>query len=130
MFKSEGHTTPDTLIGSSVHMEGDFQSEGNVQIEGKVTGSITTTGNLTVGEQAHISASVDATNAFIGGYVKGNVIARERLELAATSKIDGDVMAKIIVMAEGAQLNGRCQMGSPAPTTTKTSSKRTGTEAA
>ena len=36
----------------------------------------------------------------------------ERLELAPTSHVSGDVVTKVLVVADGAKLDGRCQMGS------------------
>jgi cytoskeletal protein CcmA (bactofilin family) len=112
MFKSDNHTEADTIIGPSVQVEGDLLSQGNIHIEGAVNGSIETTANLTIGEGAHITANVKAANAYIAGQLKGNLVVQEKLELATTSRIEGDVMAKILVITEGAQLDGRCQMGS------------------
>ena len=114
MFKNDTHGEAETIIGPSVQVEGDFSSQGNIQIEGTVTGTITTAGNLTVGEQAKLMANTEAANAYVAGYLKGNITVHERLELAATSKIDGDIATKVLVVAEGAQLNGRCLMGTAA----------------
>ena len=111
MFKNDDHGGAETTIGPSVHVEGDFVSQGNIHIDGAVTGTVKTTGNLTVGEQAKLTANVEAANAFVAGYLKGNLMVHERLELSTTSKIDGDISTKVLVVAEGAQLNGRCQMG-------------------
>jgi cytoskeletal protein CcmA (bactofilin family) len=112
MFKNDNHTEADTIIGPSVQVEGELSSQGNIHIEGAVNGSIETTANLTVGEGARITANVKALNAHIAGQLKGNLVVQEKLELATTSKIEGDVVAKILVITEGAQLDGRCQMGS------------------
>jgi len=114
MFKTDANPGTETLIGPSVHVKGDFKSQGNIQIEGQVTGTIQTTGNLGVGEQAKISANVNATNAFVAGLIKGSVTVAERLELSPKAKIEGDVSTKVLIIAEGAQLNGRCQMGATA----------------
>ena len=114
MFKTDANPGTETLIGPSVHVKGDFKSQGNIQIEGQVTGTIQTTGNLRVGEQAKISASINATNAFVAGLIKGSVTVAERLELSPKAKIEGDVSTKVLIIAEGAQLNGRCQMGATA----------------
>lgn len=112
MFKAENNSGTETLIGPSVHVKGDFKSQGNVQIEGQVTGTIQTAGNLRVGQGAKIMANINAANAHVSGTIKGNVMIAERLELSPTAKIDGDVATKILIIAEGAQLNGRCQMTS------------------
>jgi len=100
----------ETIIGPSVKVEGDFVSKGNVTVEGAVHGTLKTDKDLKVGVNAKISANVLATNAFIAGEVKGNVKVTNKLELTDTSKIFGDVDAKILVVAAGAVLNGKCSM--------------------
>ena len=101
----------ETIIGPSVKVEGDFMSKGNVTVEGMVSGTLKTDKDLKIGVGAKVSASVIASNAFIAGEVKGNVKVSGKLELTDTSKIYGDIDAKVIVMAAGATMNGKCSMG-------------------
>ncbi len=133
MFKGDSHSETDTLIGPSVKVEGDFSSQGNIHIEGALKGTMETAANLTVGEHAHLVADVKAQNAYVAGYVKGNLNVGERLELAPTSHIEGDVSAKVLVVTEGARLDGKCQMTAAAVATpagtTRTTSKKTATVA-
>ncbi len=103
-------SSQDTVIAQGVKVEGDFVSEGNIIIEGEVHGVIKTERNLRIGEHARIVANVTAENAIISGEVQGNVKATEQLELTPTSRITGDVEAKVVIMAQGAILNGRCAM--------------------
>lgn len=112
MFNSKDstNTAADTIISAAVKVEGDLTSDGNIIVDGKVDGTISTKANLMVGEKATILANVKALNAKVAGRVKGNLEVIEKLELTPTSKIDGDVMAKVLIVAEGAQLNGKLQM--------------------
>lgn len=116
MFKGQDSKAPaqDTIIASGVKVEGDFNSQGNIIIDGEVIGSLKTDQDLFVGEGAKISASVAATNAKISGTVHGNIKVKERLELAASSKIIGDIKAKILSVEPGATLNGKLTMGDEA----------------
>lgn len=124
MFKNDNNSL-ETVIGPSVKVEGDFVSQGNMTIEGSVSGTINTAGNLYVGEQAKVVADIEATSAQIAGHLKGNILVHEKLELTPTSQIQGDVSAKILVVMEGAQINGHCQMGAPTPAvTTKERNKK------
>ncbi len=107
----EGGHEPETVIASSVKVEGDFSSEGNVLIEGVVEGSLRTARDLRVGERAKINADVAATNAVIAGEVHGNIVISERLELEPTAHLFGDVRTKTFVVASGASVNGRITMG-------------------
>lgn len=100
----------DTVIAQGVKVEGDFVSEGNIIIEGEVHGVIKTERHLRVGEHARIVANIVAENAIVAGEVQGNVRVTEQLELTPTSRITGDVEAKVLIMAQGAILNGKCAM--------------------
>lgn len=122
--KSDASASLETIIGPSVTVEGGFVSQGDVRIEGSLTGSLSTAGSLVVGEQAHINANVQASNAFIAGYIKGNLVVKDRLELSPTSKIDGDIITKVLVVAEGAQISGKCQMNASIATPTPKISKK------
>lgn len=106
-------TEAETIISSSVKVEGDLTSGGDIIIDGRVEGTVTTQRNLVVGEQAEIIANVKAANAKIAGHIKGNLEISGKLELGPTSKLQGDVVAKVLVVAEGAQLNGHYQMETP-----------------
>lgn len=114
MFKSsakEGVLSGDTVIAAGVKVEGDFTSEGNIVIEGEVVGSLKTAQDLQVGEHARIAAEVAASNARVAGEVRGNMTIREKLELSATARVQGDVQVKVLTVEAGAQLNGRVLMG-------------------
>ncbi|MEK7496935.1 MAG: polymer-forming cytoskeletal protein [Patescibacteria group bacterium] len=111
MFKNDNNGL-ETIIGPNVKVEGDFVSQGNMSVEGIVSGTISTAGNLYIGEQAKVTANVEAGSAQIAGHLKGNVVVHEKLELTPTSQVQGDVSAKILVVMEGAQINGHYQMGS------------------
>lgn len=110
-IREAGHE-PETVIAASVKLEGDFSSAGNVLIEGVVEGSLRTERDLRVGERARISADVHAANAVVAGEVHGNLNVGERLELEPTAHVYGDIFTKVIVVASGAQINGRLNMGS------------------
>ncbi len=113
MFKKQDFEkgSAETIIGSSVKIDGDFVGKGNVIVEGVVTGSLSTDQNLTIAEGARVLAHIKAQNAFISGEVKGNISVKEGLELGATARIFGDVETNRLTVATGALLNGKCTMG-------------------
>lgn len=105
------HSSNETIIAQGVKVEGDFHSSGDVIIDGEVTGSIETTQALTIGESARIHANVEARSASIAGEVRGNIVAHDRLELLATSVVEGDISTADLLVASGAQINGDVTMG-------------------
>ncbi|HJV32506.1 MAG TPA: polymer-forming cytoskeletal protein [Patescibacteria group bacterium] len=120
MFKNDRDMTSvanetETVIAPSVRVEGDFVSEGNVRIEGEVKGSISTERDLIVGENAKITAGVQARNGVIAGELHGNLRVFDRLELASTARIYGDIQAKVLSVAPGAMMKGQLIIGLEVP---------------
>ncbi|OGY45888.1 MAG: hypothetical protein A3A24_00350 [Candidatus Buchananbacteria bacterium RIFCSPLOWO2_01_FULL_46_12] len=112
MLKKEGMSNEvETIIGPSVHVEGDFVGNGDVVIEGTVSGKLRTEKNLRIGETAKIFANISAANILVAGEVQGNIKAKESLELTSSAKVFGDIKTNIVTIASGAIFHGRCQAG-------------------
>lgn len=99
-------------IGRSVRIEGKIISEEDLTIEGHVEGAIEL-GNhsLSIGPAAAIKADLYAKNIMISGAVKGNVTAVDRIDLRATGSVEGDVTAPRFIMADGAVVAGKVDVG-------------------
>lgn len=114
MFKKEEEKNyaqeVETIIGPSIKVKGNFHGEGNIIIEGSLEGSLKTTKNLYVGDNAKITADIEAKDARIGGEVIGNISVAGNLEISGSAKVSGDVRAKTISIAKGAIFNGNCSM--------------------
>ncbi|MFH0988016.1 MAG: polymer-forming cytoskeletal protein [Parcubacteria group bacterium] len=118
MFKPNGkdemedfNGAEDTVIGSSIKIEGDLVSNGSIVVEGEVKGSLKTEKSLRIGERAKVVADVSAQEAVISGKVNGNIAVTDKLELAATAEVNGDIKAGTLTIAAGAVFNGNCAMG-------------------
>lgn len=100
----------ETIIGSSVKVEGDLVSDGDIRVEGMVTGKIKTNKNLYVGPQARIEADVEAENAELAGSIKGQVKVSQSLNLTESGRIEGDIFCAKLSIASGAHFSGSCTM--------------------
>ena len=109
---SDGQT-PETVVGSSVKIEGDLVSEGDIRVEGAVVGKIKTTKNLYIGSASQVEADVEAGNAVIAGRVKGKIEVKDNLVIQETGKISGDLICSRLSIAEGARFSGSCSMAMP-----------------
>ncbi len=112
-FNNDMQTTPhevETIVGPSVKVEGDFNSQGNVLIQGVVSGNVKTEKYLQVEEGARINANVQAESCKISGEVHGNIRAKTSLELTPTAHVVGDIEAKTLIISPGAILHGKCSM--------------------
>lgn len=82
-----------------------------VRVNGHVAGTIySKTGTLIVDQSARIEANLDVAVAVIAGTVKGDIIARERVELGPASKIYGNIWTRSLVIKNGAIFEGVCRM--------------------
>lgn len=106
----ENDDTVETVVGPSVHVEGDFSSEGDIIVKGSVTGTVYTSKLLLVETGAKIFANVQAGTAKISGEVRGNMKIMGSLELLSTGRIIGDVEVETLSVEPGAVLYGKVSM--------------------
>lgn len=100
-----------SIIGPGMKVVGDCQTDGTLRIEGAVFGSIQAGKAVVVGRDGSVEGDITTQDAVIAGAVHGTLVAESRLELQATSRIDGDIRARRMQLEEGAVLNGTVQMG-------------------
>ena len=98
------------FIGNHCALQGTLRYEGSIRIDGRIDGEIVTDGSLIVGEGGHIRADIKAGVVVCGGTIEGNVFARERVQLLAPSVLTGTVHTPLLIIEEGAQFNGACDM--------------------
>ncbi len=98
-------------IGKSISIKGDLTGNEDMVIEGKVEGKIDLPNNqLTIGANGDVKAELHAKAIVVVGHVVGNVVGIDRVEIQATGRVEGNVTAPKLIVAEGAQLDGAIQM--------------------
>lgn len=95
-------------------MVGRLQIEGDVQVGGRLEGEVQATGDVEIGDMAKVKASVAGRKVNIRGHVSGHVTASERLVVARTGTLLGDVRVARLVVQDGATFSGNVSMGSAA----------------
>lgn len=121
----------ETVVGPSVKIQGELNSEGNIKIEGQVSGKVKTSQSVFVIPGAKIAADVLAGNAVVGGEIQGNLKISGHLILQSTAKILGDIVCAVLRVEDGAQFSGKCIMGGNGSVTSngkKTSVEKNGLE--
>ena len=88
---------------------------GSGHVDGTVEGPVKCSGHLAVGAMGRINADIYAGgNVDVVGCVTGGISVAGRLRLGTGCVVNGDVRAGVLVMEEGATLNGLCSMlGAP-----------------
>jgi len=124
-YNNEGTQADDTIIGSTIRIEGDLVSNGSIIVEGEVVGSLKTDKDLRVGQSAKVKADVKAAEALIAGTVDGNITVDNKLELTETARVTGDINAKTLIIQSGAVFNGSCTMEEGVVMSNKSVSKET-----
>jgi cytoskeletal protein CcmA (bactofilin family) len=99
-------------IGRALRVEGRIVSEENLTIDGQIEGTIEV-GNhtLTIGDGATVTADLTAKSMTVSGTVKGNLTATERIDLQASASVEGDITAPQLLMADGALVRGKVDVG-------------------
>ena len=101
-----------THIGKSVVFDGELTSNEDLHFDGTLKGHLhVRNATLTIGEGATVEADVRAKQVVVLGTVQGSIAAGDRIELTATAKVTGSLIAERVVIAEGASFSGRVDMG-------------------
>ncbi|MBL8967777.1 MAG: polymer-forming cytoskeletal protein [Spirochaetaceae bacterium] len=103
----------DTVLAGDVEFSGSMSFKKPLMIKGRVSGVIRSESELYIDEKANVEADIQAAVVSVRGTVKGDIAARERVELFATSSVDGDVTAPQVTMETGCRFNGVCRMTAP-----------------
>jgi len=100
-----------SIIGPGMILVGDLVTEGTVRIDGRVDGTVHAGKAVVVGKEGVVAGDLRTQDAIIAGRVTGSLLAASRLEVQASARIDGEVTARRLQLAEGAILNGEVRMG-------------------
>lgn len=99
-----------TLISHDTVIVGDVHFSGNLDIEGLVQGNIVVQSGkealLRVVGKGRVEGEIRVPSVIINGMVAGNVYASKHLELAAKSRVQGNVFYTSVEMTAGAEVNG------------------------
>src|SRR5260221_3085472 len=100
----------ETIIGEDTSLRGSYNSKNSIRIDGEIYGNVTSEDGVIVGSKGMVRGNMIAKSVVIGGKVKGNITAYQRLELQSTAQIEGDVSTPVFVVEEGAMFEGNCQI--------------------
>jgi cytoskeletal protein CcmA (bactofilin family) len=104
------------LLGRGTRFEGKLSFDGRVRIDGAFVGEVRSQGVLVIGEGAQVHADVSVgTLIVMGGSLRGNVQARESIELRVPAQVTGNLRAPEISMDRGVQFSGECTIESIYP---------------
>lgn len=100
-----------STIGADLNVVGNLVSTGELLIEGVVQGDIQGV-NILIRETAQITGTITGHDVIVHGEVKGTLKA-ERVVLAGTCRLEGDVFHQSLSIEQGAFFEGKSRRGSP-----------------
>jgi len=99
----------ESFIGCNSAFKGNVDSKGTLRVDGVVEGNINADW-VVVGETAHIIGNIIARGIVVGGKIDGNLMAKEIVEIKNKGYINGEIMSKKLVIAEGGIFDGKSTM--------------------
>ena len=97
-----------SIIGEGSEFKGEFKINGLLRIDGKFRGTINTDGKVLIGQKGEAITDIKAKMVIVGGIVRGNIYATERVILLSTGQIEGNIITNGLIMEDGVVFNGNC----------------------
>ena len=98
-------------LGASLHVKGEISGNEDLLIDGSVEGLIQLDERkLTVGTTAKVTADIIAREVVVYGTVKGNLRAKDRIEIKKDGSVNGDLTTARIMIEDGAYFKGSIEI--------------------
>src|SRR5262245_12656087 len=98
-------------LGSSLHVKGEITGSEDLLVDGSVEGLVQLDERkLTVGATAKVTADIIAREVVVYGTVKGNLRAKDRIEIKKDGSVNGDLTTARIMIEDGAYFKGSIEI--------------------
>lgn len=99
-----------TRVASGARFEGKILGSADLRIDGELVGEVAVPAMVVVGPEGRVTGPISARVIRVAGRVAGDLRGTERVEIAATANLEGDIAAPRVTIAEGAFFKGRVEM--------------------
>jgi cytoskeletal protein CcmA (bactofilin family) len=103
-------------LGQGCRLTGVLKVQGMMRIDGFVEGEIFGSDLVQVGKEGTIEATVRAKHIVAQGPLRGDIAAREKVELFAPAKVEGKIDSPVFLLEAGVLVNGTLKMAAMDPT--------------
>lgn len=108
------------FLGTDTLYNGQLSFAGSVRIDGEFTGEINSEGTLILGKDARVSGQIRVGQLILSGRIDGEIAVSKQTTMHKTAFLTGNIVTPILIMEEGATLQGTVQMTKdPLPETAK-----------
>jgi cytoskeletal protein CcmA (bactofilin family) len=102
----QGRVDTHSVIGIANGFSGEFRADGILRIDGDFRGVVKGKGTVLIGEKGRIQGDIYARSVRVGGKIKGNIYAMEKVEILSTGKLVGNLWAPKFLAEEGMVFTG------------------------
>ncbi len=102
-------------LGQKCRLTGVLKVQGMVRIDGFVEGEVFGSDLIQVGKEGTIEATVHAKHIVAQGPLRGDIFAREKVELLSPAKVEGTIDSPVFLLEEGVLVNGILKMAPLSP---------------
>ncbi|MCL2267050.1 MAG: polymer-forming cytoskeletal protein [Treponema sp.] len=113
MPKREGkkNKTDIVVLGKTTSFTGFLKFATTLHIQGNFRGTIEASGDLIVDKDAVVEADhITVSSLTVYGNISGTVHAQNKVDMMSGAKIQGDVSAAKLRIADGVLFEGKCKM--------------------
>ncbi|WP_041720357.1 bactofilin family protein [Pseudodesulfovibrio piezophilus] len=100
------------FLGAGTNYQGKLHFQGAVRIDGNFRGEVVSDGTLVVGQEAVVEGLIRVGQLVLSGNIQGEVEAATKVVLHKTANLQGNIKTPVLVVEEGAVLEGQLDMGS------------------
>ena len=99
------------VLGKGTSFNGLLKFKNTLWIQGKFSGTIEATGALIVDKEAVVEADrITVSSLTVYGTVIGDIHAIDKVDMMSGAKVQGDVTAARLRIADGVLFEGQCNM--------------------
>jgi cytoskeletal protein CcmA (bactofilin family) len=102
-----------SIIGEGTRFNGEFDHNGLLRIDGDFCGTVRTEGKVLVGKNGRAECTVYAGTVVVGGILRGNIFANEKVVILSTGIVLGNIHSPRFIVEEGVIFNGTAKIVQP-----------------
>lgn len=98
------------FLGAGTNYHGKLHFQGSVRIDGNFSGEVESDGTLVIGKEANVEGTLHVGELVLSGKLTGEVRASRKVVLNKSADMQGNLRAPVLVVEEGAVLDGQLTM--------------------
>lgn len=97
-----------SIVGEGTFVTGTIVSNELLRIDGSFRGPIRSTGKVLIGKDGRVESFISAETVVVGGIVKGNIKATDRIVILTNGVVIGNIKAPRLIIEENVLFRGQC----------------------